>query len=318
MAKLADVAALAGVSVTTASRVINHKGYLSQKTIDKVHAAMAALNYQPNQIARAMAGKPAKFVGLIFPSISTIFFAELVEEIERHLSQHDYKAILCNSEQSADKEREILAMLAANQVDGIISSSHNLEVTDYARIAAPIVSFDRELAPEIPIVSSDNYQGGVLATTFLIQSGARNCAIFAGSDNTNSPTHLRTEGYWDTMQQHGLPLHIIRIPSGLTEVRRRAQIKKALADGQFDGIFCTDDLTALLVKKLLEELHHQNARVVGFDGARMIENYIPSLTTIQQPTRDLAALMVETLLKQIDGKTVEKSQILPVKLINAS
>lgn len=85
VAKLKDVAQLAGVSVTTVSRVINNYGSLSQKTIDKVHAAMRELNYQPNALARAMQGKPSKFVGLIFPNLINPFFAELANELEHEL-----------------------------------------------------------------------------------------------------------------------------------------------------------------------------------------------------------------------------------------
>lgn len=72
--KLTDVAALAGVSPTTVSRVINNYGYLSQKTIDKVHKAMEELNYQPNSLARSLQGKKSQFIGIIFPSVKNPFF----------------------------------------------------------------------------------------------------------------------------------------------------------------------------------------------------------------------------------------------------
>ena len=96
VAKLKDVAQLAGVSVTTVSRVINNYGSLSQKTIDKVHAAMRELNYQPNALARAMQGKPSKFVGLIFPNLINPFFAELAYGLkpsatEPEIVQHLFK-----------------------------------------------------------------------------------------------------------------------------------------------------------------------------------------------------------------------------------
>ena len=97
VAKLTDVAELAGVSPTTVSRVINKKGYLSQKTIDKVHAAMQELNYKPNNLARGLQGKSAKLVGLIFPNISNVFYAELIERLEDELFKQGYKTIICNS-----------------------------------------------------------------------------------------------------------------------------------------------------------------------------------------------------------------------------
>ena len=142
VAKLTDVAELAGVSPTTVSRVINKKGYLSQKTIDKVHAAMQELNYKPNNLARGLQGKSAKLVGLIFPNISNIFYAELIERLEDELFKQGYKTIICNSEHDPNKEKDYLEMLAANQCDGIISSSHNLGIEDYEKVEAPIVALE--------------------------------------------------------------------------------------------------------------------------------------------------------------------------------
>lgn len=157
VAKLTDVAKLAGVSPTTVSRVINKKGYLSEKTIQKVQDAMRELGYKPNTVARSLQGKSAKLVGLIFPNISNVFYAELIDHLEHQLFKHGYKTIICNSEHDSEKEREYIEMLEANQVDGIISGSHNLGIEDYNRVTAPIIAFDRNLSPEIPVVSSDNY-----------------------------------------------------------------------------------------------------------------------------------------------------------------
>ena len=181
VAKLTDVAKLAGVSPTTVSRVINNKGYLSQKTINKVRSAMKELGYQPNSLARSLQGKSAKLVGLIFPSASNIFFAELIERLERELFSRGYKTILCNSENDPSKEREYLEMLSAHQVDGIISSSHNLGIDDYEKVEAPIVAFDRNLAPNVPIISSDNFEGGKLAASLLEKNGCQNIMMITGN-----------------------------------------------------------------------------------------------------------------------------------------
>ena len=88
VAKLTDVAKLAGVSPTTVSRVINKKGYLSEKTIQKVQEAMRELGYKPNNVARSLQGKSAKLVGLIFPNISNVFYAELIDKLEHQLFKH--------------------------------------------------------------------------------------------------------------------------------------------------------------------------------------------------------------------------------------
>ena len=94
VAKLTDVAKLAGVSPTTVSRVINRKGYLSDKTISKVEAAMRELAYKPNNLARSLQGKSAKLIGLIFPNISNVFYAELIDKLEHELFKQGYKTII--------------------------------------------------------------------------------------------------------------------------------------------------------------------------------------------------------------------------------
>ncbi len=96
---------------------------------------------------------------LFFPNISNIFYSELIEYLEIELFKHGYKTIICNSQNDPAKEREYIEMLEANQVDGIISSSHNLGIADYERVRVPIVAFDRNLAPNVSIVSSDNFEG---------------------------------------------------------------------------------------------------------------------------------------------------------------
>lgn len=199
VAKLTDVAALAGVSPTTVSRVINKKGYLSQKTIDKVNQAMRELGYRPNNLARSLQGKSAKLIGLIFPNISNVFYAEMIECLEKELFRHGYKTILCNSEQDSAKEKEYLEMLEANQVDGIISSSHNLGISDYDRVTAPIISFDRNLSPKIPVVSSDNFSGGVLAAKTLQHNGCQNILMITGNDDSDSPTMRRRTGFMSVL-----------------------------------------------------------------------------------------------------------------------
>jgi len=94
VAKLNDVAELDGVSVTTVSRVINNYGSLSKKTIDKVHAAMRELRYQPNAMARSLQGKSSQFIGLIFPNIQNPFFTALTNEIEQLLFEKATKLLL--------------------------------------------------------------------------------------------------------------------------------------------------------------------------------------------------------------------------------
>lgn len=311
--KLEDVAKKAGVSLTTASRVINNKGYLSDTTIAKVEAAMRDLHYVPNAAARSLQGKSLKLIGLVFPNIQNVFYAELIEKIEQALFRRGYKAMLATTEHDERKERDYLTLLLSNQVDGIIYGSHNLSTNDYTAIHAPIVSFDRILTAQTTIVSSDNLQGGRLATETLIKNGNKKIAIFTGSDNTNSPTRLRREGYLSVMKKHDLEPHVIKIPTSLTFLNKKEEIKRILKKSDFDGIFCTDDLTALLVKNLAAAMN-KDISIIGFDSTEFIREYHPDLTTVKQPITDLAELLVDLVIRKIQGETVENSYKLPITL----
>lgn len=319
--KLTDVAKLAGVSATTVSRVINNYGSLSQKTIDKVQAAMKELNYQPNSLARSLQGKNTQLVGLIFPTVANPFYGELVEKIERKLFEMDYRTILCDSAHNKEKERSYLNMLAANKVDGIIAGAHNLGIEEYEDLDLPIVSFDRYLADGIPIVGSDNFQGGFLATENLYLRGARKIAIMTGSQESDSPTNERLNGYLAFLKQQRLTPQIFSFHSmAQSTTLKKLEIKRILENEDIDSVFCTDDLTAILVANQCRQSNiavPEQLKIIGYDGTKLIQNYFPQLTTMAQPISDYADVLIDLLLQRVQDpeKPLESHYLLPVKLI---
>lgn len=317
--KLNDVAKLAGVSPTTVSRVINNHGYLSEQTKEKVFAAMRELHYQPNNMARSLQGKNTQLIGVIFSDISNPFFGELVSRIEKVLFAKNYKVILCNSADDPQKERDYLQMLMANQVDGIIAGAHNLGIEEYQQYGLPIISFDRYLSDNIPIVSSDNYHGGWLAAQTLRQAGAESIAIFTGKSYAGSPTNGRREGYEAYLAAEQLTPHVHELPFELSPALKMMEIKTIMSQQNYDGIFCSDDLTALLTINVAHQLSirvPEDLRVVGYDGTALMRNYHPELTTIEQPLTDISTLLVSLLLQRIADADcqLESKYTLPVKL----
>ncbi|MHC5268644.1 LacI family DNA-binding transcriptional regulator [Enterococcus sp. LJL98] len=319
--KLTDVAKKAGVSPTTVSRVINNYGSLSQKTIDKVQAAMKELNYQPNSFARSLQGKNTQLIGLIFPTVANPFFGELIEKIETKLFERGYKSILCDSANNREKERSYLNMLAANKVDGVIAGAHNLGIQEYEELTLPILSFDRALASSIPIVGSDNYQGGWIATENLFAQGGKKIGIMTGSHASNSPTNDRLKGYLDFIESKGLTPYVYRFEAFEHSLAlKNMKIKRILEEEALDSLFCTDDLTALLVMNHCREQGiavPEDFKLIGYDGTRFIQDYFPHLTTIVQPIDDLAELLVELLIQRITypEKPLEAAYRLPVRLL---
>ncbi|WEV45591.1 LacI family DNA-binding transcriptional regulator [Streptococcaceae bacterium ESL0687] len=316
--KLEDVARLANVSKTTVSRVLNKRGYLSEETIEKVYQAMQELNYQPNIVARQLHKQRTDIIGLLFPVVSNPFFGELIEELEKKLYQKGYKVLVGNSLNDSDKESDYLNQLLTRQVDGLIVGTHNTGIKEYKYNNLPIVAIERTLSDDIPVVECDNYAGGVLATNYLYDQGARYIIHTTGKSILDMPSDLRHLAYKDTMIDLGLPPRAYSVYFELDIEEKKKVIKDMLDENpQVDGIFAGNDVEAAMIidiarkggKRVPEDL-----KVIGFDGTKISRILQPNLPTIIQPIEEMAEKAIELLEKRIQGEEVEKEVILPISL----
>ena len=281
-----DVAKVAGVSPTTVSRVLNNRGYISEETRKKVYDAMEEINYYPNEIARALLNNRTYFVGVIVPTVTSPFHGEIVEQIEYYLSQKNYKMLLCNSKNQMDTEKAYIDMLRRNQVDGMIVGTHNAVVETYSKLKMPVVGIDRYLGEHIPVVSCDNYAAGQMATRHLIDKGCQ---------------------------------HILEVPFIMENVEKQKLIYDMLnAHPEIDGIFAGDDSLAVIALHVARQKGiniPKDLKIIGVDGTKQILGFVPELTTIQQPVKQIAKVAVDKLIDLIEGKTAESCMDLPVKLL---
>ncbi|WP_125761492.1 LacI family DNA-binding transcriptional regulator [Companilactobacillus hulinensis] len=316
--KIDDVARLAGVSKTTVSRVLNNRGYLSDTTIKKVHDAMESLNYQPNAVARQLFKKETKLVGLIFPTVDNPFFGQLVAELEKRLFDSGFKVLIGNSMNDPEKEETYLKELISNQVDGLIVGAQNRDISEYHTSNLPVVSIDRNMNEDIPVISSDNYQGGKLATELLINSGAKHIINTNGPVNLKTPANRRTQAYADVMASHNMVPHTYVIDFNWDINKKERIINEMFKEyPEMDGIFVTNDMDAALVWRTAVKLGYkipQDLKIVGYDGANSTRVLLPELTTIEQPIDEIAQVAVKTLIDRIQGKEIPAEQILPVKV----
>ena len=173
MATIRDVGKLAGVSVATVSRVINKKGYVSKETEEAILNAMKMLNYTPNDVAGRLAGKKSKTIGLIIPNILNPFFPEVARAAEDTANKLGYNLILCNTDNSREKERQYYEMLFNKQVDGIMICSYTATPEELLALidrGMPLVVLDREFINyEIPSITGDNKDGGRNAAMHLLE-----------------------------------------------------------------------------------------------------------------------------------------------------
>jgi LacI family transcriptional regulator, sucrose operon repressor len=327
MANIKDVAIRAGVSVTTVSRVFNDRGYISQETRDKVLKAMAEIDYQPNQLARALQKNQSFLLGVIVPDSNHPFFSDLIKYIEMYANELDYKILLCNSLGDAEKEGKYLNMLRQNRVDGIIMGSHTLEVDVYKNITLPIVSFDRVISHNHPYVGSDNFRGGELAAKHLIERGCKRLLHISGPLELDVLSNRRGDGFRAACIRHDVDYRIIEgTLNGLTFDYFWDFIHKEVKDhlNDFDGVFCSNDIVAYALyiyatqngMKVPDQL-----QIVGYDNhnfTKMLQ--IPRLTTIAQPTQRMAKVLMNTLLGLIEKKDKDSinNTIVDVELIQGN
>ncbi len=320
MANIKDVAERAGVTVTTVSRVLNNRGYISAKTRENVVRAMEDLHYQPNELARALFRRRSNVLGLLLPSISHPFFAELTDRVESYAYRSGYKILICNSQQDSAKEQDYIHMLRRNQVDGIIMASHTLDVSAYASIAMPIVAIDRFLSDSIPYIASDNYAGGRLATELLIAKGCRHLAHISGPLKLNTPANLRCSAFVDVVKEKGIPYKVLETQLNNFEREEYEKLIHMLFDEypDVDGIFASSDVIAACIIEVCVSMGKripQDIKVVGYDDIFLAAMFVPAITTIRQPIEEIARLAVGIIDKQCAGEEISMENILPVELI---
>ena len=311
--KLEDVAAAAGVSKTTVSRVLNHRGYLSEKTIAKVQKAMQELDYRPNIIARQLYKQRTDLVGMIFPTVDNPFFSQLEAEMERQLYRNGYKVLIGNSQNDPAKEENYLQQLLTHQVDGLIVGTQNRGLIGYQHANLPIVAIDQVVGKNIPVVSSDNY----LATQRLLDDGCRHIIHTNGPLGLDTPTQKRREAYEHLMTKNNLPAITYHLDFNISTIDKERVFRLIFEEHpEVDGIFAANDTDASTIINLASEYGKripEDLKIVGYDGSNVTRLLLPGLTTIQQPIDEMADLAVQLLQARINGQNV-KSVVLPVTI----
>ncbi len=320
MSTIKDVANEAGVSITTVSRVLNNKGYISEATKEKVYSAMKHLDYHPHQIARALSKKQSFLIGVIIPDSSLSFFAQLVRSIEDTCGKNGYKIILCNSLNNQSKEKGYIQMLQENRVDGIIMGSHASQLSDYKELKRPLITFERYI-DNIPYVTADNFLGGQLATQHLIDSGCKHLLHISGPLELSILANRRSDAFQVTCNKNHVDYSVVDYTYTHLDFNYYVNYIQTTIGPMldyYDGVFCSNDLLAYA---LYLYCHSNNIKVpddikiVGYDHSPFSQILAsPKLTTIAQPIDTLGDLLAKGIISLVEKKEVYNQQ-LSVRLI---
>ncbi len=329
-ATLADVARLAGVATSTASRILavtrGQKLPYSAQTQESVRNAASLLNYRPSKLARGLSGARTGIIGLVIPTLEDSFFTAATTIVEQELAKKGYNVILSNTGGDSDLERAKVEDLLSWPVDGLIVAP--VQQTDDAglfwelwRNGVPFVLIDRVFT-DTPFysVTTDDHAGATMAVEHLLSIGRKRIACVSGRA-TVSTNRARRSGYIDTLIRHGvLPNPELSVEVLPTEAGGREAMEGFLKlDTPPDAVFCFSDLMAIGVMEVCLEQGiriPEDVALVGYADLDYSAVLRIPLTTVRQPRNEIGLAAAGVFLAQLDGLKPDNADLkLPVELV---
>ncbi|MBK7256487.1 MAG: LacI family DNA-binding transcriptional regulator [Ignavibacteriae bacterium] len=305
---ITEIAKLANVSKSSVSLVLNNKPGVSERTRAKVLGIIKKYRYRPNQIAQSLAGGETKSIGLIVKEIDNPYFGRLMRGVYDACSKLGYTVLLGSSEQSTEKEAEIIRTMLSKRVDGLIISPIQNEDADYSYLvdltkdAFPLVILGS--MPNFPTnsVDIDNFAAAFDATSHLIRLGHKNITHLAGPSGHGLK---RLEGFRAAMQEYGLPLQKHSIISVQPYTPHGYQAGKelfALTQGSPTAVFCYNDLVAIGLMNALLDLGIDvpgRVSIMGFDDIDIAEHLRIPLSTVRMPSYEIGTSAADLLISRL-------------------
>ena len=320
-----DLARKLSISPSTVSRALRDHPDISKETKRRVVEAAEKYHYQPNQLAQSLQKRRSSTIGVIVPEIRHHFFSTVISGIEEVAYEHGYTIMVCQSNETIEREIINTQALVANRVAGLLiaisSETTRFEhLESVIRRSVPLVQFDRVVEElDTSKVVVDDYKAAYEAVEHLIQAGYRRIGHMAGQDGI-ALNHHRFLGYRDTLRDHGLEYDSRwHLHGGYREDDGRVGAAKFLAmDEMPDAILAINDPVAVGLfsefKKAGLRIPHDIA-LVGFSDTPAAALIDPPLTTVYQPAFEMGQTAASLLLKQFD---TDDDMIAPEKVTLAT
>lgn len=319
MASIRDVAALAGVSPATVSRVMNGTAKVDAEKRKRVLRAIEDTGFVPNEIARSLFRKSLKTIGLIVPSIRNPYFTELAAHVDALATAHGFRPFLCNTGYDPEKEKAAIQMLVSMNADAIIVASCSEQVKELINdCPIPVVALDAMLygADVEACIFCDYYWGGRMAMEHLLECGCKHIVCIKGPQYRYS-ARTRYQGYRDLCQERGILERTVECDYDFNQgIAMTEELLERFPD--VDGIIACNDIVAISTYKVLHKRNisvPEKIQLIGFDDISFATLLSPELTTISQPIKEMAEKAVELIVSnELTGMTGGKF-VFPVTLV---
>lgn len=322
---ITDIAAHAGVSKTTVSRVLNGRPDVDQETAERVRAAMETLGYVPNARATALARGRANCIGVLVPSMTWSVMLDMLCGVAEEVEPSSYAVMLYSMTRGDESIQSFMReVIRAKQIDGLavlLPLGMLPYLNDLYEQGLPIVLIDdRSYNPSFPSVATTNRAGGYAATRHLLELGRHRIAYINGPVDFGC-NQERLAGYHQALAEADVtPQPKLIVDSDYTEAGGVRCTNALLNAGiAFDAIFAANDLMAFGAMQALKRAGRripEDVAVVGFDDMGAAAHTSPSLTTVRQPFYEMGRIAARLLLERMSGTPLPSQPvILPTELI---
>lgn len=323
-----DVANLAGVSVSTVSRVLNNGTYVAPEKRAEIMKAIETLNYRPNYFAKGLKAGSSQLIALIVPNINNPVYALIAQGVETVARAKGYTVVLCNTDDDIQTEINQLEQLKGRNIDGFIFASATTASYHIQSLMAegiPVVEVMRS-SSDANAVTVDNFKIGYNATEYLLQHGHKKIINFTGNPKISS-FRVRTDGYRSAMQDYSAEYHVNNLVFAETEnieMQSRCLERVIKENGVPDAIFCVNWIRAIAAYRAAKRLGlriPEDFSVISVDDLEFTEYLNPALTTISQPFYEMGKRSAEMLIEMLGSKDNSEERgelmqiIMPTKLV---
>jgi LacI family transcriptional regulator len=303
----------------TVSRAINQKPGVSEKLRAEILALADKMDFHPNNVARSLATKHTRTIGLLVSDITNPFFAQIAHAVECEAYEFGYNVFLINTMESAEREISATNSLMQQRIDGaVLCSLRQSEKSLHKTIGqfSAAVLLNRELRSPVPnlvTINVNDQRGSEIAIQYLLKKGCRKIAYIAGPAHSTS-NKRRLKGYRAALETAGIPYNPQMVESGMPDTEGGRSAAAALLARQpgVEAIYAFNDLMAIGAMQVCQESGRKvprDVRIIGVDDIPPATIIRPQLTTLHLDLAHIGSLAMRTLIDIIQGNKPSEQAI---------
>lgn len=327
---ISDIAKLAGVGVGTVSRVLNNHPDVKDETRKMILEVIKTSNYVPNNSARILKMNSTKNIGVLVRGVFNPFFSEIIDIMRKDIEKAGYFMVLHQSDLADEKEElnSIMAFIKDSKLQGLIylgAQIENLDNNTFEKVNIPLIFTSANTVYDENIntfstITIENNKAAYIGVDYLIKKGHREIAILLGNETDRGIGKKRFEGYLKALGDNDINFKECNVIYGEYDYPGAYDKTKELIERNpnVTAIFSISDIMAVGAAKAITDnglTIGKDISLMGFDGMDITKYYTPSITTIEQPKKEIALLTIEVLFDMLKGLSNNKHLILDTKLI---